>query len=87
MIDLKLLCTRLQISQAELAQALGCCQANISHYLRGQLMPAPRAQKLIDFATARGIPLTFDHIFGAAPFPEPGSAQPEQPTTAEADHA
>lgn len=86
MIDLKLLCSRLRVSQAELAQALGCCQANISHYRRGQLMPAPRAQKLIEFATARGVPLTFDHIFGSAPLPEAVPAEQSPAPKTEAVH-
>lgn len=70
MIDLKLLCLRLDASQATLADALGCCQANISHYRRGQRIPDHRAAKLIEFASTRGLTLTFDHIYGDLPLPE-----------------
>ena len=49
-------------------------------------MPAPRAQKLIEFATARGVPLTFDHIFGSASLPDAVPAEPSAASETEAVH-
>lgn len=57
-------------SQAELAEAMGCVQTNISHYEKGQRLPADRAAKLIEFASRKGLTLTLDQIYGLQPLPQ-----------------
>lgn len=54
---------RLEATQAELAEALGVSQGNISHYERGQTVPPDIASKLIVFAKLRGHSLSFDDIY------------------------
>lgn len=62
--------TRLAVSQAEIGAALGVTQSNVSFYERGQTVPPDIARKLIDFANARDLALTFDHVYGASELPE-----------------
>lgn len=61
---------RLGVTQTQLAQAMGCSTTNVCFYERGQTLPPARAAQLIDFARSRGLPLTYDHIYGTAPLPE-----------------
>lgn len=61
---------RLGVSQQQLADALGCTQANVSNYERGQTIPPEMARKLIAFAHSKGLGyLTWDHVYGAAQMP------------------
>jgi putative transcriptional regulator len=61
---------RLELTQAALAELLGCTQGNVSFYEKGQTVPPPVAGKLIEVAKARGHDyLTFDHVYGAAALP------------------
>jgi putative transcriptional regulator len=61
--------SRLGVSQQVLATELGCSQANISYYERGQPMPPDTAKKLIAFARTKGLALSYDHVYGAAEVP------------------
>ena len=61
---------RLGLKQTELAKMLGVSQGNVSFYERGQTVPPAVAAKLIELANGRGLPLTFDHVYGAALLPE-----------------
>lgn len=54
---------RLEATQAELADALGVSQGNVSHYERGQTVPPDIALRLINFAKKRGISISFDDIY------------------------
>lgn len=65
---------RLQVTQAEIAEALGCSQSNVSFYEKGQTVPPPIAGKLIEFARSRGAELSFDDIYAAAPAEEGAKA-------------
>ena len=57
---------QLGLTQAALAEALGCTQGNIFHYERGQTVPPEVAKKLIGFAAASGLVLTYEDVYGPA---------------------
>lgn len=56
--------TRLDMSQADLASAIGVTQGNVSHIEQGRqtLMPA-HAMRLIEIAAERGVTISFDDIY------------------------
>ena len=56
---------RLGVTQAALAQGIGVTQGNVSHYEHGQPVPPKVASRLIEFARAAGVDLTFDDIYQA----------------------
>lgn len=61
---------RLGMSQAQLASALGMTQGNVSLIeVRGQIVKPEAAGKLIELARARGLAISYDHIYGAAELP------------------
>lgn len=62
--------TRLGVSQVQLAAELGCTQANVSYYERGQTIQPDVAKRLIAFAKSRGLALSYDHVYGAADIPQ-----------------
>lgn len=66
----------LRATQDEVATAVGCTQMNVSYYERGQTVPPQVAKRLIEFAASRGVRLTYDHVYGAAPLPAPPSVTP-----------
>lgn len=51
------------ITQAELADALGCTQGNIGHYERGQSIPPEKAKKLVEFAASKNVSVTLEQIY------------------------
>jgi putative transcriptional regulator len=51
------------VTQDELAKALGKTQANISNYEKGQTVPPAVAEKLIEFASSKGVKLTYNDIY------------------------
>jgi putative transcriptional regulator len=55
---------RLGVTQAALADALGCTQGNVGHYERGQTVPPDMARRLIQFAAARGHRIGYDDVYG-----------------------
>lgn len=70
MARVKLIRQHMGLTQAEMAVALGTVQGNITTYENGRALPEKRAHLLIEFAEARGLALTYDHIYGTAPLPE-----------------
>lgn len=54
---------RLGVTQAALAQGIGVTQGNVSHYEHGQPVPPRVAFRLIEFARAAGVDVTFDDIY------------------------
>lgn len=58
---------QLSVSQSELAAELGCSQANISFYERGQTVPPDTARRLIEVAAKRGLVITFNDVYAAVP--------------------
>ena len=57
---------QLGLTQAALAEALGCTQGNVFHYERGQTVPPEVAKKLIGFAASLGHVLTYEDVYGPA---------------------
>ena len=70
MSNIKSIRDRLGLTQAGLAEGIGCTQGNVGHYEKGQTVPPEMAKRLIGFALTRGLDLTFDHIYGDAELPE-----------------
>lgn len=67
MNPIKSIRTRLAVTQAVLAEGIGCTQGNIGHYEnKGQTIPPDVARRLIVFATERGLPVTYEDIYGPA---------------------
>lgn len=55
----------LNLSQAQLAQLIGCTQANIGHYeSKGQRIRQEIAQRIISVARFRGVVITMEDIYG-----------------------
>lgn len=82
MNSLKAIRERLAVTQAELGAALKVSQGNVSFYERGQTVPPDVAERLIAFANAKGLLISFDHVYGASPLPQPGKKR--RPAKAEA---
>lgn len=61
--------TRLAMSQAEMGAALGVTQSNVSMYERGQTVLPEVAGRLIEIARARGLEISYDHIYAGADLP------------------
>lgn len=70
---------RLGMTQSAIGEALGVTQGNVSFYEKGQTIPPTVATRLIAVARERGLPLTFDHVYGAAPIPELVTAEHPAP--------
>lgn len=63
----------LRVTQAELGEALGVTQGNVSFYERGQTIPPDIAGRVLDFARSRGLHITYDHLYGGAALPDPSA--------------
>lgn len=63
----------LGLKQAELAEVLGVSQGTISFYENGKTVPPDVAARLLQVAEGKGYRLTFDHVYGDAPIPEPAT--------------
>ena len=64
---------RLGLTQAALAEGIGCTQGNVGHYEKGQTVPPEMARRLIAFAATRGVSITFDDVYGE-PIPQAKAA-------------
>ena len=70
MNTIKSIRTRLGVTQAALAEGIGCTQGNVGHYEnKGQTIPPDVARRLIAYAALQGLALTFDDIYGCATAP------------------
>jgi len=67
MSTIKAIRERLGITQAALADGIGCTQGNVVHYERGQTVPPDAAKRLIAFAGSLGVTLTYEDVYGALP--------------------
>lgn len=83
---LKAIRERLEVTQAELGAAIKVSQGNVSFYERGQTVPPDVAERLIAFAVGKGLPISYNHVYGACPLPELGKPRKRQakPSTQEA---
>lgn len=75
MNSIKAIRERLGITQAEMAIGMGCSQSNVSFYEKGQTVPQPAAKALIGLAGARGLVISYDHVYGDAALPPVPSEQ------------
>lgn len=57
--------SRLAVTQAEMAAAIGVTQGNVSFYEKGQTVPPAVAARLIEYAKTRGHVITYDDVYGA----------------------
>ncbi len=74
MNTIKSIRTRLGLTQAALAEGIGCTQGNVGHYEnKGQTIPPEVAKRLIAFATQRGLVLTYDDVYGPVEAQAPAS--------------
>lgn len=78
MNNIKAIRDRLGLTQAALAEGMGCTQGNVGHYEKGQTVPPDAARRLIAFAKTKELDLTFDDIYGNTDLPQ------EPATTAQA---
>lgn len=58
------------MTQQALGDGIGCTQANIGHYERGQMLSPDMALRLIEFCAHHGLVITYDHVYGAKPLPD-----------------
>jgi putative transcriptional regulator len=79
---LKAIRERLEVTQAELGAAVKVSQGNVSFYERGQTVPPDVAERLIAFAASKGLPISYDHIYGAIPIPAVGKPKRRAPKPA-----
>ena len=64
MSKIKFIRKKLGLTQSALAEGIGVTQGNICHYeKRGQTVPPSVAARLVNFAAAKGLHLTFDDIY------------------------
>ena len=70
MHTLKSIRVKLNATQKEVAAGIGCSQGNVANYERGQSIPVPVAQKLLDFAGHHGFVITLDQVYGLTPLPD-----------------
>jgi putative transcriptional regulator len=68
---------RLGVTQKDLADAIGCTQSNVGHYIRGMTIPPERALHLVSYARTKGLVLSLDHVYGLLPLPVEVSAARE----------
>lgn len=88
MNNVKTIRERLGLTQAILAEGMGCTQGNVGHYEQGQTVPPDAARRLIAFAKTKGCELTFDDIYGdpsIAPQSQTEQVAPKSPTQTNSD--
>lgn len=57
---------KLGLTQAALAEVLGCTQGNISFYESDQTMPPDTAKRLIAYAASVGVEIDYADVYGPA---------------------
>lgn len=68
---------RLGVTQAVLANGIGCTQGNVSAYeVAGQTVPPDVAARLISYAASLGVHLSYDDIYVRPPKPKPKRGRP-----------
>ena len=69
MNTIKAIRNRLGVTQAAMAGGIGCTQANVGHYERGQTVPPVAAKRLISYAASLGHTITFNDIYDTSSDP------------------
>lgn len=76
MHGIKFIRERLGVTQASMAEGIGCTQGNVGHYeSRGQTVPPETAKRLISWARGLGHVVTYEDIYGPAEAPTDTSTQ------------
>jgi putative transcriptional regulator len=65
MSTIKTIRERLGLTQAALAEGMGCTQGNVGHYEKGQTVPPDAAKRLITFARTLGHEVSYEDIYGS----------------------
>lgn len=78
MTPLQQIRTALGLSQRAIGELLGMTQGNVWHYEQGQTVPPEVATKLIEVANARGLAISYDHVYGGADLPEVMAGTPPE---------
>ena len=76
MNTIKIIRTRLSMTQQELAAVLGMSQGNVAFYERGQVVPPAVAGRLISYACAHGCAIGYEDVYGVPP---PYEIEPNRP--------
>lgn len=84
MNNIKAIRERLGLTQAALAQGIGCTQGNVGHYEQGQTVPPEAAKRLIAYAATLGHTITFNNVYGNASEFESPPADAGEPSKADA---
>lgn len=63
MNPIKAIRERLKVTQAELADGMGCSQSNVSFYEKGQTVLPAAAKALIAFAATKGHVVTLEEVY------------------------
>jgi putative transcriptional regulator len=80
MSNIKSIRRLLGVTQQAMADGLGCTQANVSLYEKGQALPPDTASRLIAYAKSQGQDITFDDVY--APREEGADTSQPQPVQA-----
>lgn len=80
MNSLKAIRERLGVTQAELGAAIKVSQGNVSFYEKGQTIPPDVAERLIGYANGKGLPISFDHVYGGLAIPQVAKPKRRKPS-------
>jgi putative transcriptional regulator len=72
---------QLGVTQSAMADGLGVTQGNVSNYEHGQKMPPDVAARLIVYAKARNLLLTYDDVYGPVKKPPARTSRKASPAT------
>lgn len=75
MSNIKVIRDRLGLTQAALAEGIGCTQGNVGHYEKGQTVPPDAAKRLIAFAAKLGCTVSYEDIYGRVKVKRPATDQ------------
>lgn len=74
MTPIQIIRSRLDLSQQQLASAIGVTQALVSYVERGAYRTSPTlAGRIVTLARSRGLMIGFDHLYGCATIPRCGA--------------
>jgi putative transcriptional regulator len=65
MNSIKAIRERLGLTQEDFGKGIGCTQGNVGHYERGQTVPPDAAKRIIEYAQAKGVVVTYEDIYGS----------------------
>lgn len=75
---------RLGATQAEIADAIGVSQSNVSFIENGQEIQPEAARRLAQFARSKGLEIGLDHVYGEIDLPIAAETIPADQPAAQA---